>query len=77
MKRYPAYKDSGIEWIGEIPEHWDVQKLKYIASVKNSNVDKKSSKDEQSVRLCNYLDVYNNEFITPDMNFREMAADSG
>ena len=30
MKRYPAYKDSGIEWIGEIPEGWEVKKLKYL-----------------------------------------------
>ena len=30
MKSYPAYKDSGIEWIGEIPEHWSVCKLKRI-----------------------------------------------
>ncbi|WP_282783733.1 restriction endonuclease subunit S [Phaeodactylibacter xiamenensis] len=29
MKRYDTYKDSGIEWIGEIPEHWDTIKLKY------------------------------------------------
>ena len=29
MKRYPAYKDSGVEWIGGIPEHWDVPKLNY------------------------------------------------
>jgi len=26
--RYPEYKDSGVEWIGEIPEHWKVIKLK-------------------------------------------------
>jgi len=29
MKRYDLYKDSGIEWIGEIPSHWDVKKIKY------------------------------------------------
>ena len=29
MKPYPAYKDSGVEWIGEIPEHWEVVPLKY------------------------------------------------
>src|SRR5258706_7589754 len=23
-KRYPAYKDSGVEWLGEIPEHWEI-----------------------------------------------------
>lgn len=29
MKPYPSYKDSGVEWIGEIPSHWDVSKIKY------------------------------------------------
>lgn len=29
MKPYPKYKDSGIEWIGEIPERWNAGKLKY------------------------------------------------
>ncbi len=30
MKPYPAYKDSGIEWIGKIPTHWKLKRLKYI-----------------------------------------------
>jgi len=29
--RYPAYKDSGVEWLGEVPEHWDLSRLKYVA----------------------------------------------
>jgi type I restriction enzyme S subunit len=29
MKKYPKYKASGIEWIGEIPEHWDISKIKF------------------------------------------------
>lgn len=29
MKRYDSYKDSGVEWIGEIPSHWDVTRIKY------------------------------------------------
>ena len=29
-KRYERYKDSGVEWIGEIPEEWDLSKIKYI-----------------------------------------------
>ncbi len=33
MKRYPKYKDSGVEWIGEIPENWDTIKLKYSEEV--------------------------------------------
>jgi len=30
MKPYPKYKDSGIEWLGEVPEDWKVKKIKYI-----------------------------------------------
>ena len=29
MKRYGEYKDSGVEWLGEIPKHWEKIKLKY------------------------------------------------
>lgn len=32
-KRYERYKDSGVEWIGEIPEHWGVIKLKYVTKL--------------------------------------------
>jgi len=30
MKIYERYKDSGIEWIGGIPEHWEVSRLKFV-----------------------------------------------
>ena len=30
MKRYDKYKESSISWIGEIPEHWEVRKIKYV-----------------------------------------------
>ena len=30
MKRYAKYKDSGVEWIGEIPEGWENSKYKYV-----------------------------------------------
>ena len=30
--RYPEYKHSGVEWLGEVPAHWDLRKLKHIAS---------------------------------------------
>lgn len=34
-KAYPAYKDSGIEWIGQVPEHWKVARVKRLASLRN------------------------------------------
>ena len=30
---YPAYKPSGVEWLGEVPEHWDVRRVKLAAQV--------------------------------------------
>ena len=36
-QKYPTYKNSGIEWLGEIPEHWEVRKLKYSLTIKNGS----------------------------------------
>ena len=33
MRRYPSYKDSGVEWIGEIPSHWEETKHKFLIDV--------------------------------------------
>lgn len=33
--RYDKYKDSGIAWIGEIPEHWKITKIQYLAQLKS------------------------------------------
>ena len=64
MKRYLEYKNSGVEWIGKIPRHWEVKRLKYVAKILPSNVDKHIYPDEVQVRLCNYTDVYYNDYIT-------------
>lgn len=35
-KPYSAYKDSGVEWIGQVPEHWEIKRLKFtVAASKN------------------------------------------
>ena len=31
LKSYPAYKPSGVEWLGDVPEHWEVKKIKNLA----------------------------------------------
>ena len=31
LKPYPAMKDSGVEWLGEVPEHWEVRRLKWVS----------------------------------------------
>jgi len=37
MERYSEYKDSGVQWIGEIPGHWKTVRLKRICNMKNGN----------------------------------------
>ena len=74
LKPFPKYKDSGIQWIGAIPEGWEVRKLKQVTSIMISNVDKKSKPNEEEVLLCNYNEVYNNEFITSNLNFMKATA---
>lgn len=74
MERYEAYKDSGIEWVGEIPAEWEVKKLKYMAVARPSNIDKKSKDEEEPVSLCNYVDVYKNEFISRELTFMRATA---
>ena len=39
MNRYERYKDSGIPWLGEVPEHWDTMSLKYICDVRDGTHD--------------------------------------
>jgi type I restriction enzyme S subunit len=42
-------KDSGIEWLGKIPEHWEIDKLKYIASLKSGEgITFENINDDQS-----------------------------
>jgi type I restriction enzyme, S subunit len=41
-KPYPAYKDSGVEWLGEIPAHWKTQRLKYAAPSSKAKLTEKT-----------------------------------
>ncbi len=51
------------------PEGWDELPLWSVADIRFSNVDKKTESGEHPVRLCNYTDVYNNDYITDEMDF--------
>ena len=74
MKRYPAYRDSGVEWLGEVPEGWQVVRLKHGCNVFPSNVDKHTIEGEIPVSLCNYTDVYYRDVITADIAFMQASA---
>jgi len=71
---YAPLKPSGIDWLGDIPEHWDVRRLRNVAALRVSNVDKHTKEGELPVRLCNYTDVYKNTVITTAMSFMAATA---
>ena len=62
-------RDGVREVYRELPSGWKLEKLKFFASIRNSNVDKAISEDEEPVRLCNYTDVYYHDRITADLDF--------
>ena len=33
-KAYPEYKDSGVEWLSNIPNHWEIFRIKHLSLVK-------------------------------------------
>lgn len=67
INKYGEYKDSGIEWIGQIPKHWNFIKVKKIISVNNKSSIKAGDGKEKgkypfftsSQLLTKYLDDYN------------------
>lgn len=67
--RYPKYRDSGVEWLGQVPAHWDVGALKHAVRLRsggtpdksnprywNGSVPWASSKDLKSYRLADTQD---------------------
>jgi len=74
LKPYPNMLNSGVPSLGEVPEHWSVRRLRNFADMRVSNVDKHSKEDERPVRLCNYVDVYNNDYIRSSMGLMRATA---
>jgi len=68
MKKYDTYKDSGIEWIGEIPEHWDEIRMRYLGFL-YGGLSGKSAKDFNQDSNPNnkpfipFTNIYNNTEI--------------
>ena len=58
----------------EYSDEWRVVPLASVADIRFSSVNKVSQPGEQPVRLCNYTDVYNNDYITADMDFMRATA---
>ena len=47
-KPYPSYRASGVEWLGDVPEHWAVKRLRFEAGIQTGNTPSKSDDDNYS-----------------------------
>jgi type I restriction enzyme S subunit len=66
--------NSIVSWKNYLPKSWEALPLKAVASYAVSSVDKLTKDDEIPVKLCNYLDVYKNDFITEELDFMNASA---
>ncbi|WP_312975644.1 restriction endonuclease subunit S [Atlantibacter hermannii] len=69
-KAYPKYKDSGVEWLGAIPEDWSVTKLKYIADLLTA---KYTNSDDLFVGLEN-ISSGDGKYISKEENIADGAS---
>ncbi len=83
MKTYDKYKPSGIDWIGDIPEHWKIKKLKYLVELPNEiiaetsfliaveNIESKTGKIINLDGDKTYQGIIN-EFLKGDVLFNKL-----
>ena len=78
MKRYDSYKDSGVEWIGEIPSGWSTDRLKWVSQIDNSGVWGEDDEFPNSVNVpiptTGQLSI-DGEWYYDKMNLRNLSND--
>jgi type I restriction enzyme S subunit len=73
---YPAYKDSGVEWLGEIPAHWEVKRLKNTVLVCQNGMwgdePVNDGTDIVCVRVADF-DRTKNRVVDTNLTFRSFS----
>ena len=63
LKPYPAMKDSGVEWLGQVPEHWEVLRGKWLFRHK---MQLNTDRTEKNVLSLTLRGVVNNDPDNPE-----------
>ena len=58
LQPYPAYKPSGVEWLGGVPPHWEVQRLGRMGTLSKGNGGSKEDEETEGVPCVRYGDLY-------------------
>lgn len=70
-KKYPEYKDSGVEWLGMIPTHWTTNKLRYLFSLGKGLTITKENLTDKGIPCVNYGEVHSKYGfeINPELHY--------
>lgn len=68
MKRYSEYKDSGVKWIGEIPGHWEIRRLKNVVLCNAETLSENFPKDE----VIKYVEISDVNYTSGITNIQRM-----
>ena len=58
LRPYPRTKDSGVEWLGEVPAHWEVRRLGQIGELLKGRGGTKEDEVDEGVPCVRYGDLY-------------------
>lgn len=77
MKKYDSYKDSGIEWIGEIPSHWNIARLKFNSRIKTGYTPPMDNSENYSEDGMIWVKPDNLEFFNEILDSKEKVSVQG
>ena len=71
LKPYAEMRDSGVEWLGEVPAHWDVQRLAHFGTLSKGSGGNKDDERSAGVPCIRYGDLYttHHNFIQRSRSF--------
>jgi type I restriction enzyme, S subunit len=71
--RYPQYKDSGVEWLGEVPGHWEVKRLRYVTNIRKGKLPTSTHPLQSASSDLPYLSM---EFLRGDTDSPQYVPES-
>ena len=77
IERYQTYKNSEIEWLGEVPEHWEIKKFNHIAQIVEGQIDPKEEPYKDYVLIApNHIESGTGRLLYKETAF-DQSAESG
>jgi len=76
VKKYPEYKDSSVTWIGHIPSHWGIRRLRHLGIARNGLTYSPEDIVEEGIKVLRSSNIQNNALNFNDTVFIQMRVPS-